>query len=293
MSTTNAGIDHIMVCADASPSAEAALAYAKELAAGLGADIKATHVFDITRIDPELGQYLSAQEQVRLRDEARKHELSWAEKDGVAVELVEGRSIPSLLELSNETDLVVVGRSGHGAVARFLLGSVAKHLVTHSTTPVLVVPPVKDDAGPATMKGKSVVVAVDGSTPSVRAAKMAATIAKATGAQLELVSIVDLSQVDVYEGFFMTEDQLARVEERVHQHELTEARQAIKDTDVEVVERVIRGNAKGLMLEQSQRDDIAMIVVGKTGKGAFERMLQGSLSRAMSTQADCPVLIVA
>jgi nucleotide-binding universal stress UspA family protein len=39
-------------------------------------------------------------------------------------------------------DLLVVGAHGHGAISRFLLGSVAEQVVRRAACPVLVVPPV-------------------------------------------------------------------------------------------------------------------------------------------------------
>lgn len=45
----------------------------------------------------------------------------------------------ALCDLAGPADLLVVGHSGHGALVRGLLGSVAAHLINHAPCPVVVV----------------------------------------------------------------------------------------------------------------------------------------------------------
>jgi nucleotide-binding universal stress UspA family protein len=58
----------------------------------------------------------------------------------VTGELLEGDPGAALAERSEDLDLLVVGSKGHGALGRFLLGSVSHHLMCESAAPVLVVP---------------------------------------------------------------------------------------------------------------------------------------------------------
>ncbi len=64
----------------------------------------------------------------------------------VEKEIVEGPAATLLLDLAKEADLLVVGSRGHGGFIGLLLGSVTQHLVHHSTAPVVVVPPPREDA---------------------------------------------------------------------------------------------------------------------------------------------------
>ena len=88
-------------------------------------------------------------EEVRnaLRDEARQtlaEALRACGAEGRSVEVrtsdVEGHAGPVLTEMAREGDLLVVGRSGHGALVGMLLGSVAQHVAGHSACPVVTVP---------------------------------------------------------------------------------------------------------------------------------------------------------
>jgi len=51
----------------------------------------------------------------------------------------EGHAGPALLAVSKGADLLVVGGSGHGAIAGILIGSVSEHCVRHATCPVVVI----------------------------------------------------------------------------------------------------------------------------------------------------------
>jgi nucleotide-binding universal stress UspA family protein len=54
---------------------------------------------------------------------------------------VEGDAAEALVTEAKDALMLVVGRRGHGAVARVLLGSVGSYVVAHAPCPVVVVPP--------------------------------------------------------------------------------------------------------------------------------------------------------
>ena len=51
----------------------------------------------------------------------------------------EGRSVTVIREAAKESDLIVIGHRGQGAIISWILGSVAKQIVDSCTVPVLVV----------------------------------------------------------------------------------------------------------------------------------------------------------
>jgi len=53
--------------------------------------------------------------------------------------VVEGHASATLIEMSHEASLLVVGCRGHGAVTGLLVGSVSEHVVCHASCPVVVV----------------------------------------------------------------------------------------------------------------------------------------------------------
>ncbi len=287
-------IDHILVCADASAASRRALDIAQQIAKGVSAKVSAKHVFDVTRVDPELGHFLDGDQKNSLKEAVRKHELNWADVDGVEVELIEGRSVPTLLEMTDDTDLVVVGHSGYRPVSEFLLGSITKHLVASAKCPVLVVQAANADTETDTesIDQKVIVCAVDGSNAATRGLVFAAKLAAAFQTRLEVLTVADVSSVDVYDGFYMSEEKVAAMEARTHRAILDDVRASFEDVEVDHSERIARGRAKKVLLDETNRDDVGVLIIGRTGKGAFEQMLQGSVSQALTAHAGCPVLIV-
>jgi nucleotide-binding universal stress UspA family protein len=57
----------------------------------------------------------------------------------VAARVIEGHPADVLLQAAERADLLVVGRSGHGALMGILLGCIGSHVAAHAPCPVVVV----------------------------------------------------------------------------------------------------------------------------------------------------------
>ena len=55
--------------------------------------------------------------------------------------VVGGNPAATLIEMSNDVDLIVLGNRGHGGFAGLLLGSVSENVVAHAECPVVVIRP--------------------------------------------------------------------------------------------------------------------------------------------------------
>jgi len=143
----------------------------------------------------------------------------------------------------------------------------------------------------AMASNERIVVPVDGSEPSLRALDVAGQMAKGLGASIEVVSVLDLTQVDVYDSFYLTDEQLEELQEKVKSETLEDARKRAPDgVDVEV--KLLKGRAEKMLDEEVDKPGVVMVVIGRTGKGAFERLVQGSVSRHMAAHCPVPVTIV-
>jgi nucleotide-binding universal stress UspA family protein len=142
------------------------------------------------------------------------------------------------------------------------------------------------------MSGKDrILVPVDGSDASMRALKLAGELAKGLGVSIEVVSVLDLSQVDVYDSFYLTETQLEELQEKVKEEVLEKARSAVPE-GVECDAQLLRGRAEKVLDDEADKPGVRMIVIGRTGKGAFERVVQGSVSRHLTAHSPVPITIV-
>lgn len=132
----------VVVGVDGSEPARRALEWAVEYAELKGADVKAVHVWQIPFSAGADGMVMSAAEYAagarRVLEKAVDEVAS--ERPGVRVAMlaVEGNPGRTLVELSEQADLLVVGSRGRSAFVSAVLGSVGKYCVMHAHCPVLV-----------------------------------------------------------------------------------------------------------------------------------------------------------
>jgi nucleotide-binding universal stress UspA family protein len=138
---------------------------------------------------------------------------------------------------------------------------------------------------------KRILVAIDGSEPSLKAARMAADIAMRFGAKLSLVNVVAklLLPPDVY-GLTIAE---VEKEHRAYAERLLEkAVAALEEPGVEVSTAVLVGSPAEAIAEEAAAVDADLVVVGSRGHGAVTRMFLGSTSDRLVHISARPVLVV-
>ena len=136
----------ILVALDGSAPSGRALAMAEDLAAAYSARLVLTTVLE--RLVLLAGEFTTLQDPtpeaqaiIRKELERKAAELT-ARGRRVETCLAIGEPCATLLEMAEryEADLIVTGRSGKGAVARVVLGSVTTTLLHRTAKPILVVP---------------------------------------------------------------------------------------------------------------------------------------------------------
>ena len=140
-------IKRILVPIDFSTSSRRALDYAHGLALKFEAALHLMHVCEVpSMITPALDasaiDYSDWSQ--RLGEDAGKELIEIGSAIGdvkVTTEVVFGRPAPAIVEGAgtNQTDLIVMGTHGHGAVMHLLMGNVAERVVRTAFCPVLTV----------------------------------------------------------------------------------------------------------------------------------------------------------
>jgi len=141
-------ITRILVPTDFSEPSDAALAYAKALAAQFGASLHLIHVVEDPVVTGVFGTetYIpdSPGFSAGLRSEAEQHlatRLTPAEREkfNATTELLNGVSAPTIIEAARDRaiDLIVMGTHGRTGVAHALMGSVTERVVRTAHCPVL------------------------------------------------------------------------------------------------------------------------------------------------------------
>jgi nucleotide-binding universal stress UspA family protein len=140
------------------------------------------------------------------------------------------------------------------------------------------------------MMNRPIVVAVDGSEESLRAAEWAAVAARKHRAALRIVSVPDapprLYAVHVSEE--TAASALPGLAARALSAAVLRVRTAVSDLHVDV--GLLDGRAP--LAVAAAGTGAAMLVVGARGTGGFTAMTLGSVSRYASAHAPCPVVVV-
>jgi nucleotide-binding universal stress UspA family protein len=201
----------------------------------------------------------------------------------VEVEAITGNALPTLIELSKQAEMIVVGCRGLGAIGRRLLGSVSWGLVKHSNCPVAVI---HDEDPLMPMPAVApVVVGIDGSPASEFATAIA--FAEASRRGVELVAVHAWSDLGVDEIPGVEWSDVKRQAEEALAERLAGWQEHYPDVVVRRV--VVLGRPAHQLLKESESAQLT--VVGSHGRGGFAGMLLGSVSATVAESARMPVIV--
>ena len=144
-----------------------------------------------------------------------------------------------------------------------------------------------------TSEPSRVVVAIDGSDYSMKAADYAINLAKTTGAEIYALNIIDISSI------FKVLPQTMKKE--LNDIGRQEARRMFQDVEdiakkrgVEIRTEIIETSESvaDAMIKYAEEKKIDLIVVGTKGKSGMTKALLGSVASKIVTYSPCPVLVV-
>jgi nucleotide-binding universal stress UspA family protein len=201
----------------------------------------------------------------------------------IETELLFSPVIPTLVDLSKEAQMVVVGSRGGGSFARSLLGSVSSSLIRHAHCPLAVI----HDADPlmAHPAEAPVLVGIDGSSVSELATAIAFEEASFRG--VELVAMQVWSDVEVNDFPAIDWPAMKPAAEKILAERLAGWQDRYPDVTVRHV--VECDHPTYHLIRQSE--SAQLVVVGSHGRGGFAGMLLGSVSAAVAYSARMPVIV--
>lgn len=137
---------------------------------------------------------------------------------------------------------------------------------------------------------RRILVGVDGSDASAKAARLAAEIAMRFGAQLTLAYVVPklLLPPDAYGLTVADVDQGHRDYANAL---LADAMAKLGDAGARMEPLVLSGSAAETLAEAAQASDVDLVVVGSRGRGAVARVLLGSVADRLVHICAKPVLV--
>ncbi|BCO34875.1 universal stress protein [Mycobacterium heckeshornense] len=220
-----------------------------------------------------------------LRDALKIGEDSVKHGESVPIEseLIFSSTVEALLDLSTHAELVVVGSSGRGALARGLLGSVSSSLVRHGHCPVAVIR--DDDVLSSRRSNAPVLVGIDGSPRS----ELATTIAfdEASRRHVDLIAMHAWSDLEIFELPGLDWAAVKAEEERSLAERLAGWQENYPDVTVQRV--LVCDRPARALIETSE--GVQLVVLGSHGRGTFSGMLLGSVSNAVVQAIRVPVIV--
>jgi nucleotide-binding universal stress UspA family protein len=282
----------IVVAVDGSPASNAAVVWAARDAATRSIPLTLFHaVVTPTSTWPPVpypDSLLAA-----LEDDCRRqlaHALKLAEeampsgrKVAIRKDFVYSSPALALIKLSDEAEMIVVGSSGRGLLARGLLGSVSSTVVRHASCPVAVI---RDEDVPDPVAGP-VLLGIDGSPASELATAIAFDQASRRG--VDLVALHAWSDVAVLELPALDWEAVEAEAER----SLAEALAGWKERypDVTVRRLLVRDLPAQQLIEQSKSIQAQLVVVGSHGRGGLTGLILGSVSNTVLHSVRVPVIV--
>lgn len=146
---------------------------------------------------------------------------------------------------------------------------------------------------------RRILVAVDGSKPSIDASVQAIDIAKKLGAELIALYVISPDTRYHYLEDTLTpklpsafKEVLMLAMQRGEKHVNNVGRMA-KQKNIKVKTDVVVGISSVVkeIVEYANKNKIDMIVIGSRGLSGFKKMLLGSVASGVVTYAHCPVLV--
>ncbi|HWQ04812.1 MAG TPA: universal stress protein [Longilinea sp.] len=293
---------HILVPLDGSGLAEAAIPPAVALSAKLGSHVTLLHV-----IEKNAPQEIHGQKHLTTEDDARQYlKIIAGQNFGAQINIsthVHTEEVSqvarSIVEHSQELkpDLIILCAHGEGGLHDLVMGSIPQQVISAGSVPVMLLQP---DARTSyqNVRFERCLVALDGEEDHDYSLVVASELARAIGAELDLVRIVPtlstLSAEDAATGTLLpaaTNAMLEIAEDEACEY-LQEKLNHLTAQQITATAEVERGDPAVEVVKLAELKKADLIILGTHGKKGMSALWAGSVAPRIVSRTHLPILLV-
>ena len=288
----------VLIAIDGSDCSKRAIDSMASMEFGEGDEFRVVSVLDLFEYVPSYyyDESDTLREVKKVLDEASSRLKELFPEASRMTTILKGFIKQSLLEICDQwkPDLIVMGSHGRKGFKKLILGSISNSILLSSPYPVLIV----KEKNLTNEGHNKVLIAIDDSYHSKMALERVLNTNWSKEIQFHVVSVA-ASISDLYCFDIVSESALEQFREVRKQLE-SEVQQVIDAAREKLVSRfgadrvtaeLLCGSLPDEILKVSRNLPAGLIVVGSHGKNFMDRLIIGSVSYAIASQADCSVAV--
>jgi nucleotide-binding universal stress UspA family protein len=279
-------IKNILWPTDFSSEGQEALLYAGLFAKAFSAQITALHVApdlspsfyaDNPIVELELSRRMAA-----MNKKAEAQLLAMSKRRKIAFKKVivtEGSAAKKIVETAEneKADLIVMGKKGHSRLEKILIGSVANHVLRHSSVPVLVTKKKKPPR-----RVKSILVPTDFAKEEDTEREFAWKLAKGFDASLIFLYVLELFGHESRLVDHMFRSVMDKFQKRAHRG----------SRGISVSKDVVRATYAAAGIDRYSREHPFDLIVMATCARGLGRFFLGSTTERVISETELPVFVL-
>jgi nucleotide-binding universal stress UspA family protein len=194
-----------------------------------------------------------------------------------------------------QADLVMVGSNELRDWEAFFLGSTARSVLRHAPCSVEIVRPAREMVNGELRKGMNILIATDGSEFSTAALRSVGERPWPAGSAVKVVSVLEFLPPKEFSYLSRREvEELGAASVEEARICVAKGVELLKDSPLKVYPEVSKSTDRSyqVLLDEAEKWDADMIVLGSHGRSGFDRAVLGSVSEAVALHAKCSVEVI-
>jgi nucleotide-binding universal stress UspA family protein len=289
----------ILVPLDGSVLAEQVLSHLQRLVSPAVTTVVLVNVIESMRYTGATPRYAPPNIYASLRSSAERYVVGQQERlqaagFGVETYVIEGDPATRILHVATtaNVDLIAMTTHGRSGFIRWALGSVAERIIRETQLPVFLV---RETTALPGDRLRRILVPLDGSALAEQALPEAVALAKATGAELMLLQVIqpldDRNEELLFKDAAEAKAVFAEWRMNVASY-LQQLAQSIQAEGVNCLCKAELGDVVSTIIDTAASEEVDLLVMSTHGRTGLSRWVYGSVANKVLRGVACPLLVI-